>query len=198
MDSISSKPRMNEYTDRAPAGAPAGEEGGEPRVIASFETYETHSEQFSLGDRIKDFCKNHKGDIAKTAVRTAVGAAIGAGAIALSGGSVLAAIGLSTAFSAAAGVVKGLGHAFLGSLNIGGHSGSSSAIDRNPLVMGLLMGGVGTAKGAAEGLVLGTLLKIGFGPLGGAVAGAVMPSLEKAGWHLFEKFQNRNAHHHLD
>jgi len=187
MDSIGSKTQVNAYPERALESAQKNEKGQDPQVITQFETYETHSTHFSAGSKIKDFCQRHKGTIAKTVVETAVGAAIGAGAIALSGGSVLAAIGLSTAFSAAAGVVKGIGHAFMGSLNFGGNSGASSALDRNPGAMALLMGGLGAVKGIARGAVLSTLLKIGCGPIGGAVAGAIMPSLENAGWHLFEK-----------
>lgn len=193
MNSIDTKTQVNAYPERTLEGAQKKEAGQDPQVITQFETYETHSEHFSLGEKIKDLSKNHKGDIAKAVVETAVGAAIGAGAIALSGGSVLAAIGLSTAFSAAAGVVKGIGHAFMGTLNFGGHSGSSSALDRNPAMMALLMGGLGTAKGVARGAVLSTLLKLGFGPVGGAVAGAIMPLIEKAGWHLFDKHNGHNA-----
>jgi hypothetical protein len=195
MDSIGTKTQVNVNPERTLESAQKKEAGQDPQVITQFETYESHSAHFSSHSKIKDFCIRNKGAIASTLVETAVGAAIGAGAIALSGGSILAAIGLSTAFSAAVGVVKGIGHAFMGSLNFGGHSGSSSALDRNPAAMALLMGGVGTAKGIARGAVLSTLMKIGFGPVGGAVAGAIMPSIEKAGWHFFDTHNGHNAYH---
>jgi hypothetical protein len=141
--------------------------------------------------------KKNAGALKSLALKTAVGAAVGAGVLALSGGSVIAAIGLSTAFCAGLGALKGLAHAFLGSINFGGHSGASSALDRNPIAMALLMGGLGAVKGAAEGAVLGGLSGLGFGPLGGAVAGAVMPSVEKVGWQLFEKYQINHGSHGL-
>ncbi|MDQ7821237.1 MAG: hypothetical protein RDV48_00445 [Candidatus Eremiobacteraeota bacterium] len=132
-------------------------------------------------------------EVMSFALKSAVGAGIGAGVLALSGGSVLAAIGLSTAFSAGLGALKGVASAFLSSLNFGGHSGASSAIDRDPAVLAVVMGAVGALKGAAEGLVFGTLSGMGFGACAGATAGAVMPTLEKGVSKLIGKIME---HHH--
>ena len=169
-------------TGQMQQGAPVT--GGAPAI----QPEETAKKEDSFIEGVK----KNAGPLKSIALQTVVGAAVGAGVLALSGGSILAAIGFSTAICAGLGAIKGLAHAFLGSLNFGGHSGASSALDRNPLVMSLLMGGLGGVKGAAEGLVLGGLAATGFGPLGGAVAGAIMPSIEKLGWHMFEKHQSHN------
>jgi hypothetical protein len=141
-----------------------------------------HEDQFTIQKKKPDI--NYKSLIAKTLV----GAAVGAGVMVLSGGSALAALGYSTAIGASMGALKGLGHAFGFSLNIGGHSGASSSIDGNIGIMTGLMGTIGAVKGLAKGAVLGALAYGGFGPLGGAVAGAVMPTVGKLAMNLLPKY----------
>ena len=136
---------------------PGGVQKNCSAVVPEQQTQGLIEDSFATGERDTGSIPGKSGAWKSTVLKAAVGAAVGAGVLALSGGSVLAAIGMSAGICAGLGALKGLSHAILGNFSFNGHSGAGSALDRNPVAMSLLMGTIGAAKGAAEGLVLGGL-----------------------------------------
>lgn len=126
------------------------------------------------------------------AAKAVAGAAIGAGALILSGGSVLAAIGIGGALGGAVGALKGLGSAILGNLFFNGHSGASSALDRNIGFATIVQGSLGALKGFAQGAAVGAAAALGAGPIAGAITGAVTEfAVPKAATAIIDKMNSR-------
>jgi hypothetical protein len=112
-----------------------------------------------------------KFSLGKTILRTAMGCAIGASAIALSGGGVLATAALGAA-------IWGVTGAAVGGV-IGGVSGKLINKTAPVALFGAATGGVtGVVSGALKGAIIGGLAGIfGSTPLAGAAVGGVLSAL---------------------
>lgn len=135
---------------------------------------ETDAKQsLAAGDTFKPSKRESNYPIKSMVKNMIVGSAIGAGVMTLSGGSVLAAFGLSVAAGAGLGALRGAAAAFGASLT--DFNNDRRAMSKDPALGALLFGGIGLAKGIARGAVLGALTAAGFGAVGGAVGCAALP-----------------------
>ncbi len=174
MDSIGTKTQVNTYADRSTEGARKREAAQDPQVITPLETYETHSERFSLGKITKDvrgFLSKHEGK----AMIVAIGAGIGAAIVnAGSGGVVMAMVG---------GGIAGMVGGYL-SANLLICTNEADTMTPLGIFSGVLGGGYGMALGGKVLSYAATALlsAAGSGVLGGGlVAGAALGGLASMG-----------------